>query len=754
MPEARNFHVRTPLADGVLLVYRVRAREELGRPFRYDLELLSEDPQVKLEDVVGKDMTLTLHMHDNDPRYFHGVVARFGQSGTRGRYTRYLCTLRPHLWLLTRVSHSRIFQGKTVPEIVTQVLKDSGYSDVVNKLHETYQPREYCVQYRETDFDFVSRLMEEEGIYYHFAHEDQKHSMVLADERASHAPMPNYEKLPFIPPEVNARPREEHVREWTVMHEVQTGAMAVNDFDFEVPRASLLTRLSQPLEHAHNALEQYDPVAHFVLAHDAADGNSGDPKASKRGEAFARVRLEELQAEHDRGTGESNARGLAVGSLFELEDHPRGDQNREYLIVAADYRMFEPGYDAGGSTAEHEEEEPPYHVTIEAQPAKRPYRPRRLTDRPVIAGPHPATVVGSGEIWTDKFGRVKVLFPWDQLGKDDGSGSCWVRVSQLWAGSGWGGLHVPRVGQEVIVEFVEGDPDRPIITGRVYNGANLPPFGLPGGATKSGILTRSSKDGTADTANEIRFEDKKGDEQVFLHAEKDMATEVEHDQSTWVGHDRTKTVDNDQTEHVKGNKKITVDKDHTEEINQNMSLRVVKNEQENIGGNRSIDVGGSHTETIGTVYNQTVGAASAVTVGGASVHTAGAAYALNVGANMDQAVGSNLGMSIAGNTTLSTGKNLSVTVTKEATIEIQDAATLQVSKDVAISMDGAVNQKIAKTLSIEADEIMIEAKKKITLKAGDASIILDNGKIEIKGSKVQAKADGDMILKASKIAQN
>ena len=250
MSETRNFHVRTPLKDGALLVYRVRAREELGRPFQLDLELLSEDPQIKLEDVVGKDMTLTLQMHDNDPRFFHGIVARFGQSGVRGRYTRYLCTLRPHLWLLTRISHSRIFQGLTVPEIASKVLKDSGYSDVVNKLHETYQPREYCVQYRESDFAFVSRLLEEEGIYYFFTHEEKKHSLVLADDRASHAPVLNYAKLPYIPPEVNATPRLEHVRTWTVMQEVQTGALAVNDFDFEVPRASLLTRLSQPLQHA------------------------------------------------------------------------------------------------------------------------------------------------------------------------------------------------------------------------------------------------------------------------------------------------------------------------------------------------------------------------------------------------------------------------------------------------------------------------------------------------------------------------
>jgi type VI secretion system secreted protein VgrG len=288
------------------------------------------------------------------------------------------------------------------------------------------------------------------------------------------------------------------------------------------------------------------------------------------------VRLEELQAQFERAEAESDARDIGMGSLFKLTEHPNDAQNREYLIIASEYRVNSPGFDAGGAI-QPGTPEPTYAVRFTAQPSNLPFRPERITPRPFIPGPHAAVVVGDGEIWTDKYGRVKILFPWDHLGKDksDGSGSCWARVAQVWAGGSWGGIHIPRVGQEVIVEFIEGDPDRPIVTGRVYNGANLPPYELPAQMTKSGILSRSSKGGSADNANEFRFEDKKGDEQLFLHAEKNMDTEVEHDQTLWVGHDRTKTVDNDQNETVKGNKAIQVNKNHTEKIDENMTLEVV-----------------------------------------------------------------------------------------------------------------------------------------------------------------------------------
>ncbi len=775
MADPRSILVRTPLKDGELLVHRLHAREELGRLFEYDLELLGLDPQVKIEDLLGKDMTVTLEMHDGDPRCFHGFIARFGQAGMLGRYTKYSCTLRPFLWFLTRTSDSRIFQGKTVPEIVTEVLKLHDFTDLLNKLQETHEPRESCVQSRESDFEFVSRLLEEEGIYYYFLHEEKKHSLVLADTRTSHKPPSGREKIPFIPPELNAHPREEHVRTWSLTQEVQSGAFALNDFDFESPRASLLTRLSRPLKHARNALEQYDPIAGFVDAHDVKDGNTGDPNAAKRAEGFARVRLEELQAEYDRAEAEGNARGVMVGSLFELVDHPRGDQNREYLVVAAEYAMVAPGFDAGGARAgEDDDKEPPYQVSFTVQPSKLPFRPRRITARPFIPGPHTAVVVGGSgdEIWTDKFGRVKVHFPWDRGGKGDDTSSCWVRVAQLWAGSAWGGLHVPRVGQEVIVEFIEGDPDRPIITGRVYNGANAPPFGMPAGATKSGILSRSSKGGGADNANEISFEDKKGSEVFHMHAEKDMATEVENDETHSVGHDRSRSVGHDETVHVTNDRKKTVDKNetetigvdkkisvgsnHTETIGSKMTLSVGADCSETIGANRTLSVAASRTETIGSNSSTTVsvnssekvGAAKELTVGGKNAVTVGASSSLTVGGGHSETIGGDQSVTAAGGSTVKAGKDISQTAGANASHSAAKNITLTAGAALTISGKTHVIVEAGDDLLLKSGDAKIYLKK-------DGTILIEGKDIEIKGSgKITAKASSDMTLKGSKILQN
>ncbi len=753
--DTRHVHIVSPLKPEELQLQRVRGFEEIGRPSLFDLELLSPDPALKIDDLLGDKATIVLALPDGE-RYFNGHFAGFGQAGTVGRYTRYHAQLRPFFWLLTRASDSRIFKKLTVPEIVKKVIGQFGIGQLEDKLQGTYLAREYTVQYRESYFDFLSRLMEEEGIYYYFRHEKAQHVMVMCDDRASLKAVPTYEKIPFIDPEQNANPREEHFSEWTHLQEVRSGAFAVNDFDFEVPRADLIAKLSRPLKHKHAGLEQYDPLAGFVDAMDA--GGGGDPHRAARGETYARLRLEETQAPHDRGLARGNARGPHPGSLFELTGHPREDLNRERLVIRAEYEMFQPGFDAGSSAGKeakkdggNEKEETLFEVRLVTQPSKVPFRPERITPRASIAGPHTAIVVGAGEINTDKFGRVKVHFPWD---REDADG-CWVRVAQAWAGAGWGSQHVPRVGHEVIVEFIEGDPDRPIVTGRVYNGANASPFALPDGATKSGILSRSSKGGSADNANEIRLEDKKGDEQLFLHAEKNMDTEVEHDQTTWVGNDRHKKVDNDQTEEIKGNKTIKVLKDHDETILQNMTLLVQKNESETITENRKIDVGGNHTESIGGTQGVAVTKDAAWSAGGNGSITFSGSGAVSIGKALSEDVGAKYTMSVAEDATMSVGKAMTVTVAKNMGISVDDAMTLAVTKDSTVSIDGANKVTVAKAFGLEAKEVTIEGKDKITLKCGSAEITMEkNGDIKIKGKDIQLKGDGDVILKGSKVTSN
>jgi type VI secretion system secreted protein VgrG len=751
--DTRQIHVLSPLPPETLLLQRVRATEELGRLFSFELELLSLDATLKIDDLLGDTMTVVVSLPDGE-RYFNGLIARFGQGGLLGNYTRYVCTLKPYLWLLTRASDSRIYKKATVPEIVKQVVSKFGIGDVEDKgLQGTYPSREYTVQYRESYFDFISRLMEEEGIYYFFRHEKGNHVMVLCDDPASHEAASNYDKIPFIDPQENADPREECFTEWTVVHEVETGAFSVNDFDFEVPRADLLAKSSKSLPHKHASLEQYDPVAGFIEALDA--GSDGDSNRGDRSELFARVRLEEVQADFDRCIGRGNVRGPHAGATFELTGHSRGDQNRQLLIVRSEYTMFEPGYDAGSGAgrdaAKDAEEEPQFQVTITAQPAKTPFRPHRVTLRPTIAGPHPAAVIGSGEIWTDKYGRVKVHFPWD---REDTEG-CWIRVAQPWAGGGWGGLQVPRVGQEVVVEFVEGDPDRPIITGRVYNGSNAAPFGLPGGATRSGMLSRSTPGGSADNANEVRLEDKKGEEQLFLHAEKNMDTEVEHDQTAWVGHDRKKTVDNDQFEEIKGHKTIHVHKNHDESIDMNMTLKVKIDEEEKIGGNRTISVGANHTEQIDGTQGVTVNKDAAWSVGGNGAVTFQGTGAISIGKDLTQDVGANFKGSVADDASMNVGKNATVSVTKNTTLKGEGHLEVNITKDYNLTVEGANKNEITKDYGLKAKSVLIEADKTITLKVGSGSITIDDkGNIMIEGADITVKAKGTLTTKGSSIVQN
>ena len=505
--------VSTPAADALLL-FRMRGREELGRPFKYDLELLSMDAGLSGARLLGQGMTISIEQQDGHTRHIHGIVTRFERGGGRGRYALYEATLRPSLWLLSRTTDCRIFPHASVPAVIKEVLSDHGVDDLRSDLLSEYPNVEYTVQYRETALDFVTRLMERAGIYYYFRHEDNKHKVVLTD--AQHETAPNYGELPYYPPDPAHERETEHVNRWWVSEGIQPGAYALNAFDFEKPKANLAVRTAQPRDHANAEFEQYD---------------YGDYNAVSSGEGKSRIRLEALHAQQRQIRAEGNARGLLTGGLFTLKNHPQSDQNKQYLVTSEEIVFENNGFESGetGSAT--------FRSTITAIDGKTPFRLPAETPSPTISGPQTAIVVGpqGKEIWTDQYGRVKVQFHWDRLGESDGANSCWVRVAQVWAGARWGAMHIPRVGQEVVVEFLEGDPDQPLITGRVYNADNMPPYGLPDNQTQSGIKSHSTQDGTQENFNELRFEDKKGGEEVFLHAEKNLNEKVKNDHSTNVG---------------------------------------------------------------------------------------------------------------------------------------------------------------------------------------------------------------------------
>nr|WP_288466233.1 type VI secretion system tip protein VgrG [uncultured Pseudomonas sp.] len=736
--QSRMAKVNSPLGDNVLVMERLAGSESLGRLFHYELSLASENSSLKLNALLGKPMGLAVQLADGSDRYFHGIVARCSQTAHRGQFASYQVTLKPWLWLLSRTSDCRIFQSKTVPDIVKQVFRDLGFSDFEDALTRSYREWDYCVQYRETSFDFVSRLMEQEGIYYYFRHEQERHVLVLCDAYGAHVTAPGYGRVPFYPLDDQMRERD-HIHDWHLAHEVQPGSLALNDYDFQRPSARLEVRSSIAREHSNADYPLYDYPGEYVQ--------------SKDGEQYARNRIEAIQAQYEQIRLKGNARGLGSGHLFSLTDYPRDDQNREYLIVDAEYTITQDLYESGRGSESFQ-----FDSSLTCIDASQVFRPLPQTVQPIVQGPQTAMVVGpkGEEIWTDQYGRVKVHFYWDRHDQSNENSSCWIRVSQNWAGKNWGSIQIPRIGQEVIVSFLEGDPDRPIITGRVYNAEQTVPYDLPANATQSGTKSRSSKGGTPANFNEIRMEDKKGEEQLFIHAEKNQDIEVENDETHWVGHDRTKTIDNDETVHVKhdrtetvdNNETITIGVDRTEKVGNNESITIGVNRTENVGSNESISIGANRTESVGS--NETI----------------------SIGANRTESVGSNETISIGANRTESVGNNERITIGADRTelVTANESVFIGANQTTAVGgsesryVRGERNTRIGKddTLNV-GKNFVLKAGDSITLQTGAASITMKkDGTIVIRGKNISidgsgainVKAAKNIVMKGQKILQN
>jgi type VI secretion system secreted protein VgrG len=504
-----------------------RGEEYLSGLFHFSLELKSDEQKPDFQGIVGKAATVEIDLTAGGTRCINGIVGRFIQGGHDDRQATYFAELYPWLWLLTHGADCRIFQEKTVPDIIKQVFGDVGQTDFKNELQSSYSPREYCVQYNETHFDFVSRLMEEEGIYYFFRHSSDKHEMVFGDANSVFQPCEGADTIRCSA--LSEIEFENVMITCSIEESVVPGLYAHDDFNFETPSTNLEakaagTKGAQP---DRRRIYQYP---------------GGFPDTGVGGK-LSDVRIQELETPQKILRGRCFAPGLTAGGTFTLENHYRDDLNIAYLVTRVT----------------HEASDEVYVSSFEATPKTVDFRPRRFTPQPKIAGTQTAIVVGKAgeEIWTDKYGRVKVQFHWDQEGKKDDKSSCWVRVAQGWAGKSWGQIYIPRIGQEVIVSFEEGDPDRPLITGRVYNAEQTVPYTLPDNATQSGLKTRSSKDGDGETFNELRFEDKKDEEQIYFHAEKDFNRIVENNDTLKVGYDKKDK--GDQTIEIFNNRTVTIE---------------------------------------------------------------------------------------------------------------------------------------------------------------------------------------------------
>ena len=574
--EHRLISIRTPLGANVLLLQSFNGLEGISQLFHFSAELLSENHSIALSEIVGEKVSLSIELPNKTKRYWNGYVSRFAYAGRDDRFTHYQLEIVPWFWLLTRTANCQIFQQKTIPEIIKKVFQDHGFQDFQDRTQDTYPQREYVVQYRETAFNFVSRLMEESGIFYFFEHDESTHKLVFADKPQVHKNCPVQHKTRFNYSPGAVLKDEDVVTDWDAEQELRTGKYALTDYNFQTPNTSLLASVQTVAQIGDNTkYEIFDYPGIYTK--------------KSEGDSVTKIRMQEEEAVHHLVNGSGNCRSFAPGFKFHLDEHFRKDQNGDFLLTEVTHSASVSDSYSGSGAGTSET----YSNQFACIPLAIPFRPQRLTPKPVVQGPQTAVVVGpSGEeIYTDKYGRVKVQFFWDREGKKNDQSSCWVRVSQPWAGKTWGSINIPRIGQEVIVEFLEGDPDRPIITGRVYNAEQMPPYTLPDNQTRTTFMTRSTKGGSSSNYNELRFEDKKGSEQLFLHAEKDMDVRVKNDSREYVANDRSLIVKGNQNESVDGDQNITISGNQAEKVAQNLSLQVGQNLNEKSGQNFAHDAG-------------------------------------------------------------------------------------------------------------------------------------------------------------------
>jgi type VI secretion system secreted protein VgrG len=547
--KTRLLSVSTTLGEDVLLLTGFAGREELSRLFHYQLDMVSDKDDIGPSDLVGKGVTWMVDQVDKAPRYFNGFVNRFAAGGKTARGLRaYRVEVVPWLWFLTRTANCKIFQGKTAKKIIEDVFDAYGFKDYKITPSRTPATRDYCVQYRETALNFVSRLMEEEGMFYFFKHENGKHTLMVADAKSAYADCPENE-VAYTAGDSSPN----HISSWDHQYEYRSGAWTQTDYNFETPSTDLKTNTSTVIDLPNiGTFEVFDYPGLY--------GKTGD------GTPLTKIRMEEDETPYNVAMGASSCCTFTPAGKFTLSQHPSDAENKEYALTGIQHSATDTTQTNTDGTAQ-------YNNTFACIPSSIVFRPARLTLKPFVQGPQTAVVVGKSkeEIYTDKYARVKVQFFWDRDGKNDENSSCWIRVAELWAGAKWGIVFNPRIGQEVVVDFLEGDPDRPLITGRVYNAEQMPPYELPTNQTQSGIKTRSSKDGKDSNFNELRFEDKKGSEEIVLHAERNLSETVEVDQTIQVFHNRSLTVgggknnsdpkkDGTLTETIEGDVSITVQK--------------------------------------------------------------------------------------------------------------------------------------------------------------------------------------------------
>lgn len=709
-------------ADQLLLTH-LRFEEAISSLFDADVVLLSPDATLSPEAALGKSATIRIMLKDGSSRYINGIIARFSKHGRDQTFTRYAARIVPRQWLLTKSTDLRIFQNQHVPDIVAAVFDEAGLSGHRLELRQSYPTLEYCVQYRESNWQFVSRLLEEYGIHYYFVHSNGNHELVLSDSSPDGPACLGGATLRYEEIGGTVQP-EDTVDAWQSVAEICTGRYSLMDYE---PKAPFSPPLDVSVAGASD-LEVYDYPGRYV--------------ERGTGEFLAQLRLEEQETGRRSIEATGSAPWVAAGHSFALTNHFDAAENRTYLVLRASHYFTQTPFTSGevGGTDQ-------YSNSFVCVPSDVPYRPPRATPKPVVQGGQSATVVGKSgeEIWVDKLGRVKVQFHWDRRGQRDENSSCWMRVSQPIAGRGWGAITIPRIGQEVLVGFLEGDPDRPIVVGSVYNGDNGVPYPLPEQQTRTTFKSRSTKSGTSDNFNEIRFEDKKGAEEVYVHAEKDKSVVVEDCSTISVGNNESISIGNDQTTTVGANRSETVGVDESVSVGANRTLSVGANDSTSVGANQDLMVSVNRSKSIGAAESVSVGATRTTTVGAADSLTVGGAMSIQVGGSKNEIVGvaaaetiaAAKALSIGGAYQVSVGAVMNETVGGAKLEEVGAYRMEAVAGDKTVKIGGDLEQAVSGALKAKGATVVIEADTSIRLKCGASTIELTPQLIKINAPLVK-----------------
>lgn len=733
----------------------LRGTEALSSLFEFEVELVSGTYLLDVRSMLNTELTIEIETSTGSPRFLSGKVTDFsllGRERANSPYYLYKATVRPSLWYLSQGQDSRIFQFKTVPDILKQVLGEYGFP-VEYQLSENYRQWEYCVQYQESDFNFVSRLMEHEGMYYYFQHDNGSHTLVITDKANIHSAFPEYDVFTYFDAQSNVDPDREQVFSWQRRAGMTPAKYSVVDYDFRKPLVKLDALESEALAGDDPSLEMYEWQGGYQ---EVRDGNH-----------YAKLRLQELKVNQEVIRATTNERGAAPGYTFTLRNHPRSAENKEYLIIHADYQMGVAGYSSGTDREDH------FKISFDAIPAEVQYRAPRITKQPKTSGPQTAKVVGPAgqELYTDEYGRIKAQFHWDRDGKDDENSSCWIRVSSPWAGGGFGGLQLPRIGDEVVVDFIGGNPDRPIVLGRMYNRMNMPPVNLPDEANISGFRTQSVF-GDASTENFLLFTDKLGQELIDMRAQMDMVLNVLNNLDITVGNNRTEhikndlktTVDNTEERTVKSTRTTTVEglekgifKDGRKEYvtsggqltritggethtvtSDGRTTTINGDEKETIHGNEVIRVNGTREETVTQAVTENFNKTYDLTVKEATTRT----FNNDVTDNITGKVTENIEGEVIKTITGSLQQSISETTTRTYTGAIKD--TLEATWDV--TADGNITFTAPK-ISMKSTKLWEKIQKvhKFYIYSGatgvykvDSAAIARNGyitKMDLAGSK-------------------